>query len=136
MKDLESPNAGEIDALAVLWESPEPLGLSSVWEGVVERRTKRGAAAPAPTTVSTYLRSLKAKGLITQVSAAAPVGTASSGGGALRTRGATRKGPLYRCVYDPISVLRPTLAALAAAFPEEHRALALEEFARLLELRE
>src|SRR5690349_2972730 len=60
-------NAGELDCLSALWAQGRPLRASDVLQHVTERREQAGEAPPAPTTISTYMRSLLAKGLVREV---------------------------------------------------------------------
>src|SRR5436190_24072535 len=68
---IAPPSAGEMDCLAVLWAAhahgEEALKLSEIHDRVGQRRLEFGEAPPAPTTVSTYLRSLLAKRLVQDV---------------------------------------------------------------------
>lgn len=69
---VEAPNAGEADALAVLWEeqdtdAPRPLQLNEIYRRICDRRRAHGESEPALTTVSTHLRSLVRKKLAQEV---------------------------------------------------------------------
>jgi predicted transcriptional regulator len=143
---LPTPNAGELDVLAVLWEEGRgtnySLQLSEVYRRVCARRRKYQEAEPALTTVSTHLRSLTAKGLLEEVTAARPgAAQPATGRAVVRVRGAYRpptRSPLtsYRALHEPGSVLAATYYGLAEAYPPDRRLDALLDFATALELSE
>jgi predicted transcriptional regulator len=138
-EQLEAPNAGELDVLAVLWlerlGSRQPLQLSEVYRRVCERRRQFGEQEPALTTVSTHLRGLVAKKLIEEVLGS----RATAAGAGTRARGAyspPTRSPLtsYQALHEPGDVLKTTFQGLAAAYPAAQRLDALTDFAHALEL--
>src|SRR5438128_10495027 len=94
-----TPGAGELDCLAVLWQAQEDgrpaLRLREIRDRVAKRRARLGEADPALTTISTHLRSLVAKGLLTEV----VVRDTAQGTHTPKTRGRGMLSPATRSPY-------------------------------------
>jgi hypothetical protein len=141
------PSPGEMDVLAVLWEAREKdlkandpragaRKLSEIHILVNLRRESFGEPPAALTTVSTYLRSATAKGLLREVRTddkgkPAPMT-------AVRTRGAlsAARSPrtAYQVAHEPGIVFQSTMEALIQAYPPGQRHQALGDFGRAMGL--
>ena len=133
-KDLpNTPSPAELDCLTVLWQHDAPLQVQDIQRLVGERRRKLGEAEPSRSTISTQLRSLASKQLVTEVR------VSQGASPPIRTRGMlspAARSPLtgYTPAYKPGQVLEPTMRALASAYPPGQRGEALLDFARALDL--
>lgn len=123
------------EAGAVQGREDRALKLSDIHNRVCRRREQAGESAPAPTTVSTYLRSAAAKGLLAEVRLVE--GRVRAPGG-IRTRGALSgaRSPqtAYQAAHAPGAVFRRTFQAIAHTDPPDRRRDALIDFARALGL--
>ena len=131
----ETPNAGELDALAVLWEETagdgRPLQLSEIYRRVCERRRAFEETEPALTTVSTHLRALTRKALACEVGIdkeSQPQVSASSRGAYSPPTRSPHTG--YYATRAPSDVLFSTLRGLVLAYPANGRHQAVIDFAR------
>ncbi len=140
---LDPPSAGELEILAVLWEAvaqgARALRLSEVRELLLARLGRTGE----PSTISTQLRSLHAKGWIVQVGISLGEPAMARVRGVVRTRGAARtsagvptRSPFtaYCPKYPAGEALQPMVRRLVAAYPESERHRLLVDVARALEL--
>ncbi len=141
------PSPGEMDVLAVLWEAREKdlqennaragtRKLSEIHQRIDVRRQSFGEPPAALTTVSTYLRSGTAKGLLREVrtdDAGKPAAMT-----AIRTRGAllAARSPrtAYQVAHEPGIVFQSTMQAIIQAYPPGQRHQALADFARAMGL--
>jgi predicted transcriptional regulator len=139
---LQSPNAGELDVLSVLWQerlgANKSLRLSQIHDRVRAKREALHEPVPALTTISTHLRNLYRKQLIEQVRLTdedehRPVRVKTRGTLTPQTRS-----PLtaYRALYNPSDVLRYQMHGIIVAYPPELKYQALVDFARALKLPE
>jgi hypothetical protein len=139
---LASPQAGEIECLAVLWQAhadgETALRLSEIHRRIGKRRAdSQESPPPALTTVSTQLRSLASKGLIQEVvvdSTGKTPGTPRVRTGGLLTP--PTRSPLtgYRASYEPGEVLLQTYRGLARVYPKDGVLRALADFARAIDV--
>lgn len=141
---LDPPSAGELEILAALWqavaEGARALRLSEVRELLLARH----GSAREPSTISTQLRSLLAKGWLEQVGLSLGEPAMTRARGLVRTRGAVRnaaagvptRSPFtaYRPRFPPTEALQPMLQQLVSAYPETERPRLLIEVARALGL--
>jgi hypothetical protein len=134
-------NAGELDCMTALWSQKQPLRASDILGLITERRERTGEAPPAPTTVSTYMRSLLAKGLVREVTMGRRTEGEPKRVYARGTRGMIPSLRSPKTGYEPTTdrpgeVLQKTYCALADAYPLEQRWQAVADFSGAAELPE
>ncbi len=126
---------GEIDCLAALWEAKaegrSALQLKEIHRRIADRRRRSREAELAPTTVSTHLRTLVAKKLITPVVLQGPASSAQS---MLPPTRSPRTA--YRANQEAGQVLKRHFKRLADAYPAPQRLDALADIARAFGLPE
>jgi hypothetical protein len=131
-------SAGELDCLVVLWQEAElgveALRLSEILELISKRRSLDGEPEPALTTVSTYLRSAVAKGLLEEV-------RLDHAGKLTRLKADSSRGVLsktrspntaHRAAVSASDAFRQTLLAITKSYPEKERLTLLVDIAQVL----
>jgi hypothetical protein len=143
-ESLPAPSSGELEILGVLWQAvahgAQALRLSEVRELLGARYGRAGE----PSTISTQLRSLLAKGWLEVVGVSLGTAAVARARGVVRTRGAVRtagapvptRSPFtaYRPKFPPGQALALSLREIAAAYPETQRHQFLLDAARALDL--
>jgi len=137
----ETPTAGELDVLSVLWNSDSPMRLADVRRTLNDMFESIGEPALASSSVGTFLRRLVDKGLVREISAATgkPRGVARVRGAATvdtRKMVGRRRTPnlQYEAAYTPSDVLATTFKSLIASYSDDDRAAGrpLVDFARAM----
>ena len=114
------------------------MRLSELHRAIIRRRRSNSEPEPALTTVSTYLRSAVAKGLLQEVRISKDGKTVSkaskSDRGALALARARSPNTAYRAAMTPREVFHSTIKAIAAAYPSDERLALLADVASALEV--